>query len=136
MEELAVVVDPAHPLAGDELVAEDLAPERVDLIALGEESVAADIEPIAFVLVGPADPADECWLGLEDDAGGTVAGQLVGGGEAGGTGAGDDGGMGGDDGDLAGLLDPGPSVRGQAGSDAFRAGTWRIGAHPGPPWRG
>ena len=65
VEELAVVVDAAQPRPGDELVAEDLAPDAVDLVALGEEAVAADVEPIALVLVGPADPADEVRVGLE-----------------------------------------------------------------------
>src|SRR5205807_713243 len=44
VEELAVIVDPAHPRPGEELVAEDLAPEAVDLVALGEEAVAADVQ--------------------------------------------------------------------------------------------
>ena len=68
MEELAVVVDPAQPRAGDELVAQDLAPEGVDLAALGEEPVAADVEPVSLVLVGPADAADQPGVGLEHDA--------------------------------------------------------------------
>src|SRR5581483_8877026 len=65
VEELAVVVDPAEPVAGDQLVAEDLPPEPVDLLALREEPVAADVEAVALVHVRPADPADEPRLGLE-----------------------------------------------------------------------
>ncbi len=89
MEELAVVVDPAHPRAGDELVAQDLAPDLVDLVALGEEAVAADVEPIALVLVGPADAADQLGVGFEDDAGVAVLGQLIGGRQPGRAAAGD-----------------------------------------------
>src|SRR5208337_5600533 len=55
IEEFAVVVDPAQPRASDELAAQDFAPEGVDLAALGEEPVAADIEPVPLVLIGPAD---------------------------------------------------------------------------------
>ena len=40
------------------------------------------------------------------------------------------------DGDLGRIIDLGPSVRRQAGPDAFRARFRRIGAHPGPPWLG
>src|SRR5205823_13846221 len=83
MEELAVVVDAAEPRPGQELLAQDLAPEPVDLVALGEEAVPADIEPIALVLVGPADAPDHPGIGFEDDAGLAVLAQLVRGGQAG-----------------------------------------------------
>ncbi len=98
--------------------------------------MAADVEPVSLVLVGPADPADERGLGLQDDARAAVPGQLVGGGEPGRPGAGDDRGVRGDDGDLGRVVDPGPAVGRQAGSDAFRSRNRRIGAHPGPPWLG
>ena len=71
------------------LVAQDLAPEGVDLAALGEEAVAADVEAIPLVLVGPADAADQPGIGLEDDARSAVLRQLVGGGQPAGTAAGD-----------------------------------------------
>ena len=57
--ELALVIDAAHPGALDEIVlAEDLVPHVDDLRALRKEAVPADVEAIAFVLHGPADPAD------------------------------------------------------------------------------
>jgi hypothetical protein len=63
MEELAVVVDPAEPRAGDELGAEDLTPEGIDLAALGEEPVASNVEPVTLVFIGPADAADQPGIG-------------------------------------------------------------------------
>ena len=47
------------------LVGEDLVPERLDLLHLGEEAVAADVEAPAVALDGPADAADDV-VGLED----------------------------------------------------------------------
>ena len=63
--ELAAVVDAAHPGPLEELVgAEDLEPEVVDRLDLGEEPVAADVEAPAVALDGAADPADDV-VGLE-----------------------------------------------------------------------
>ena len=53
-------------------VAQDLAPERVDLVALGEEPVAADIEAVSLVFIGPTDAADQRGIGFEHDARSTV----------------------------------------------------------------
>ena len=57
-----------EPRPREQLFAEDLAPESVDLVALGEKPVAADVEPIALVLIGPADAADHARVGFENDA--------------------------------------------------------------------
>ena len=73
--------------------------------------MAADVEAISFVLVGPADPADQAWVGFEDDAGLAVLGQLVGGGEPGRAAAGDDGVVGGDDGDRRRIINSRPAMR-------------------------
>ena len=56
--EFALVVDPAHPRAFDEIVGQDLVPQINHLFRFGKEAVAADVEPVAFVLHGSADPAD------------------------------------------------------------------------------
>ena len=47
VEELAVPVDARHARAQQELLAHDLVPEVVDLLGLGEEAVAAEVEAIA-----------------------------------------------------------------------------------------
>jgi hypothetical protein len=44
VEELVVPVDARHAWAQQELVAHDLAPERLDLVRLREEAVAAEVE--------------------------------------------------------------------------------------------
>ena len=65
--EVAVVpVDPRHARAPQELVAEHLVPERVDLDRLGEEAVAAEIEAVAVALDGLREPA-HLVVGLEDE---------------------------------------------------------------------
>ena len=122
MEELAVVVDPAHPRAGDELVAQDLAPDRVDLVALGEEPVAADVEAIPLVLVGPADPADQPGVGFEHHAGAAVLAQLVGSRQPRRTAAGNHRAMGGNDGLGRRIVPLRPAVRRQPRpcADSFR----------------
>ena len=43
----------------DELVAEDLVPEVLDRLDLGEEAVAADVEAESLVLRGAGDAADD-----------------------------------------------------------------------------
>ena len=90
VEVLAVVVDAA--LAGphqEVLVGEDLVPEVLDRLHLGEEAVAADVEAPPVALDGAADAADHV-VGLEDGGGDAELVELEGGGEAGGTGADDD----------------------------------------------
>ena len=57
-EELAVVVDARQARALDEVVGQDLRPEVVDLLRLGEEAVAADVELEVLVAGGAADAAD------------------------------------------------------------------------------
>ena len=56
---LPAVVDPALARNGDEFVAKHLAPHLLDFANLGEEAVAADIEAIALVRLGPGDPAHQ-----------------------------------------------------------------------------
>ena len=65
VEELAVVVDARQARHRDELVAEDLVPERLHRLDLGEEPVAADVEAKALVLHGARDAAHHI-VGLED----------------------------------------------------------------------
>jgi len=59
-------------------------PEGFDLLDLGEEAVAADVEAPAVALDGAADAADDV-VGLKDGGGDAVAGgEDVGGGQTGG----------------------------------------------------
>ena len=116
MEELAVVVDPAEPRPSEQLVAQDLAPEPVDLVALREEPVSADVEAIAFVLVGPADAADQPRVGFENDARLAVLAQLVGGGQPGRAAAGDDGLVGRHDRDRRRIINPRPAMGNEPGA--------------------
>src|SRR5207245_7217256 len=51
------VVDARKAIAGQHLRAEDLGPEVFDLLVLGEEPVAADVEAVALVLHGASQPA-------------------------------------------------------------------------------
>jgi hypothetical protein len=89
VDELAVVVDAARPGPEQELVVvEDLVPQGLDPVDLGEEPVAPDVEPVAVADDGAADAADRV-VGLEDGAGDAGLGELVGGGQAGGAGADD-----------------------------------------------
>src|SRR5262245_13368529 len=48
-EEAAAIVDAGKPAAAEHLVAEDLGPQGLDLLVLGEEPVTADVEPVALV---------------------------------------------------------------------------------------
>ena len=89
VEVLAVVEDAAHAGPQEEvLVGEDLVPEVLDGLHLGEEAVAADVEAPAVALDGAGDAADDV-VGLEDGGADVVLGELVGRGEAGRTGADD-----------------------------------------------
>ena len=65
-------------------------PEVVDLLDLGEEAVAAEVEAVAVADGGLGDAADLV-LGLEHDTGEPLLGEQVAGGQAGGAAAEDDG---------------------------------------------
>jgi len=66
LEELVVPIDPAPARALEELLLHDLVPEVVDLLDLGEEAVAAEIEAVAVADLGARDAADVLG-GLEHD---------------------------------------------------------------------
>src|SRR5690606_13491718 len=86
---LALVVDAAHPGPQQEvLVGQDLVPEGLHLGDLGEEPVAADVEPPPVALDGAGGAADLVGR-LEHGAGTARLRQLVGGGEPGGAGSDD-----------------------------------------------
>ena len=81
--EVAVVpVDPRHPRAPQELVAEHLVPERVDLDRLREEAMAAEVEAVAVALDRLRDAADLV-VGLEDERAPARLAQQVPGGQTG-----------------------------------------------------
>src|SRR5581483_3784623 len=87
VEQLVVVVDAAHPRPQQEVVLrEDLVPELLDRLDLGEEAMAADVEPPTVALDGPADTADDV-VGLEHRDRLADFGQRVCRGESGGSGA-------------------------------------------------
>ncbi len=86
MEELAVPEDPRHARAQQELLLHHLVPEVVDLLGLGEEAVAAEIEAVAVADLGLGEAADLV-LGLEHDHGHALPGEQVAGGQAGGAAA-------------------------------------------------
>ena len=71
-----------QPRAQQELLVEHLVPEVVDLLGLGEEAVAAEVEAVAVADLGLGDAADLV-LGLEDDHRDAALGQQVAGGEPG-----------------------------------------------------
>ena len=85
-------VDARHARALEELLLHDLVPEVVDLLHLGEEAVAAEVEAVAVANGGLGDAADLV-LGLEDDHREALLGEQVAGREAGGAAAEDDGGL-------------------------------------------
>ena len=89
VEKLAAVVDARQARHGDELVAEDLVPERLHRLDLGEEAVAADVEPEPLVPGGLRDAADDV-RAFEDGGPHALLRQQIGRGQAGGTGADDD----------------------------------------------
>ena len=82
VEELAVPEDARHARALEEVLAHDLVPEVVDLLGLGEEAVAAEVEAVAVADRGLGDAADLV-LGLEDDHGQALLGEQVAGGQPG-----------------------------------------------------
>jgi uncharacterized protein YbjT (DUF2867 family) len=67
-------------------------PEVVDLLDLGEEAVAAEVEPVAVTDGGLGDAADLV-LGLEHHDGQALLGQQIAGGQPGGAAAQDDCGL-------------------------------------------
>ena len=81
LEELAVPEDPRLARALQELLLHDLVPELVDLVALGEEAVAAEVEPVAVADLGLGDAADLV-LRLEHDHGHATLREQVAGGQA------------------------------------------------------
>ena len=88
--QLAAVVDAAHARSAQELVgAEDLEPEVVDRLHLGEEAVATDVEAPTVAFRGAADATDDR-VALEHGRDHAPLGEHVGRGEPGGAGADDD----------------------------------------------
>ncbi len=83
LQELVVPVDPALARALEELLLHDLVPEVVDLLDLGEEAVAAEIEAVAVAHLGARDAAEHVGR-LEDHDRLALLRQLVCGGQAGG----------------------------------------------------
>ena len=69
----------------EQLVAQDLLPERLHLGVLGEEPMAAEIEPEPVALLGAREAADEL-LALENDHAATALRKVQRGGQAGRTG--------------------------------------------------
>ena len=128
MEEPAIVIDPAQPRAGDEVVSQDLAPEGTDLAALGEEPVPADVKAESLVFVGPADAAHQAGVRFEHHAGPAVLGKLVGASQSRGAAAGDHRLERGHHRLALGLLNTRPAVGNQTGADGLRLG--RLHAHP------
>jgi hypothetical protein len=80
VEELAVPVDARHARPLEELLLHHLVPEVVDLLGLGEEAVAAEIEPVAVADLGLGDATDLV-LGLQHDDRAALLGEQVAGGQ-------------------------------------------------------
>jgi len=81
VQEALVPVDARHARAQKELVVEHLVPEGVDLLGLGEEAVAAEVEAVAVAFLGHRQAA-HLFVRLEHDHRQPLLGQEVGGGEA------------------------------------------------------
>src|SRR5205823_3592913 len=90
VEVLPAVVDPRETWAGEELVAEQLLPQLLDRLQLGEEAVASQVEAVALELNGLSDAAHHA-VGLEDGAPDSTLAQNVGGRQPGGPGSQDGG---------------------------------------------
>ena len=82
VEELAAPVDPRHARPAQELLLHHLVPEVVDLLGLGEEAVAAEIEAVAVANLGLRDASDLI-LRLEHDDGTPLFGEQISSREAG-----------------------------------------------------
>ena len=65
VKEPAVVMNAGEPWDRNEFRPENLVPEIFDRLDFREEAVAADVEPKAFVLRGPGNPADDV-VGFEN----------------------------------------------------------------------
>ena len=85
LDEATPPVDPREPWPDQQLLPQKLLPEVFDLLALGEEAVAAEVEAVAVAKDGAGEAAD-LPLGLEDDHRDVPLRQPVGGGEPGRTG--------------------------------------------------
>src|SRR5207247_1740574 len=57
VEEPSLVIDAGQTRAADEIFAEDLVPQLVDLLHLAEEPVTAEVEVEAVVVLGASEPA-------------------------------------------------------------------------------
>ena len=88
VEELAPIVDAGEARTHQHFLVEDLVPQRFDLRQLAEEAVPPDVESIALVHRGPGDATHRLVL-LEDDGRKTVSRQLIGSGQAPGSGTDD-----------------------------------------------
>jgi len=83
VEVLPVVVDPTHPRTQQEILGrEDLVPQFLDGLDLGEEPVATDVETPPVTFDGARDATDDA-VRLEDGRGDVVFCELIGGSEAG-----------------------------------------------------
>ena len=82
--EFSLVIDPAHPRALNEIVGQDLVPQINHLFGLRKEPVPTDVKAVAFVLHGPADPADVVLVLLDDSDRQPGLGQQITGGKPGG----------------------------------------------------
>ena len=83
-------VDARHARAHEELVAHDLEPEVVDLFALGEEAVPAEVEAVALGVDDGLGQAADLLVGLQHDDAPAGLGQLVARGQPGRAAADDD----------------------------------------------
>ena len=91
--------------------------------------MAADIEPVPLVLIGPADAADQPGIGLEHHARSAVPRELIGAGESRGTAAGNHHLIRRDDELGTGVIDARPAVGNLTGANRLRLG--RFHAHSG-----
>src|SRR5262249_5158303 len=89
MKESALVKNPAEPRPLEEILCQNFTPEAVDLIALGEEAMAAHVEVITLVGFGARDAADDVVF-FDDDRRNAMSRQLIGRTEPGRTGSDDD----------------------------------------------
>ena len=64
--EFALVIDPAHARALNEVVGENFIPQIDHLLRFGKEAVAADIKTVSFVFNRAADPADIGSIAFDD----------------------------------------------------------------------
>ena len=83
-------VDARHARAHEELVAHDLQPEVVDLLALGEEAVPAEVEAVALGVDDGLGQAADLLVGLQHDHAPAGLGQLIARGQPGRAAADDD----------------------------------------------